>query len=517
MVEQKRWLQPSSGKVIFNDQPTGPYEPAMGSGWVPVVMIPTQGDMPAECPSTLYDIFEWLTDTQKYDIYDLDIDDNDGVDKLTIKGSVKTIEVLTDILTPISYFDVDVGDVDADDLVVFYNPDATTPITTLEIQERIDERIAARIADNKKDLGEGQPPKEGNNEAPDLEDMLEDMIDAAEMQEQLKEQLEKRGQVQSEHDKPTDLTDEAKREIQKHKQGQQQRQQTCFMEGTLVETPNGPQDISTLTVGDPIYAFEDGKLVVVDVEKCYVGQADAFHTVTFDNGSQFKVTSEHPVYVRINEEWTWMAVRELSSGDDVMVLNMDESLTIGAVISNYYHESEYSVEVYNLEVEDPHTYFAEGILVHNKDPQPGPPQPMPGPPTPETPEDRARRRAMERMEEIQNEVEKAKREAQDAAKQAENMPTDQQEPADVNGSSQTTGPEGTPQPDSQGEGGEGSEDQTEGDGGADGAGQSQGGGDGDGDDDGNCQNCGPDDNDTDDDGKGGHAFGIFDKAAGGFL
>ena len=129
MVEQKRWLQPSSGKVIFNDQPTGPYEPAMGSGWVPVVMIPTQGDMPAECPSTLYDIFEWLTDTQKYDIYDLDIDDNDGVDKLTIKGSVKTIEVLTDILTPISYFDVDGGDVDADDLVVFYHPAAPTPIS----------------------------------------------------------------------------------------------------------------------------------------------------------------------------------------------------------------------------------------------------------------------------------------------------------------------------------------------------------------------------------------------------
>ena len=490
----------------------------MGGGWLPVVMIPTQGDMPAECASTLFDIFEWLTDTNKYDIFDLDIDDEDGVDKLHIKGSVKTIEVLIDIFVNISYFElVQISDTQ---IILFYNPDADTPITTLDIQQRYDDRLAARISDNEKDLGEGQPPREADNEAPDLKDMLDDMLEQAEVQEELKEQLEKRGQVQSEHDKPTALTEEAKQEIQKHKQGQK----TCFVEGTLVETPNGPQEINNLTVGDPVYAYEDGELVVVDVEKCYVGQAEGYHTVTFDNGSDFKVTSEHPVYVRINEEWTWMSVKELNRYDEVMILNMDESLTVGRVLSNQYQESDFPVEVYNLEVDDPHTYFAEGVLVHNKDMKPGPPgppgPPMPGPPGPpqrETPEDKARKRAMERMEEIQQEVEKAKRDAEEAAKQAENMPQEQQE---TPSSSSQQGPEGEPQPDSQGESDGDTEDQSgpqgapqEGDeGGADGAGQGKGDGDGDGDDDGNCQNCGPDDDD-----QGGQFFGIYDKGLGEYL
>jgi hypothetical protein len=212
MVEQKRWLQPASGKVVFNDRRDGPAP--TGGLWVPVVLIPTMGDVPEFCPSTLNDIYEWLTDSEKYDLSLVDLDDESSIDwtggigteveTLTVRGSNKSLEALLDIFESIWYFLVNRDDESPTEINIIYNPNAT-PITNLDIQQRIDERIAARIADQQKELGEGQPPKESDNEAPDLQEMMDEMFEQADVQEELKEQLEKRGQRESIYDQPTEL------------------------------------------------------------------------------------------------------------------------------------------------------------------------------------------------------------------------------------------------------------------------------------------------------------------------
>ena len=516
MAEQKRWLQPATGKVVFNDRRDGPAP--TGGLWVPVVLIPTMGDVPEFCPSTLTDIYEWLIDSEKYDLSLVELDDESPIDwtggigteveTLTVRGSTKSLESLLDIFDSIPYFLVNRDATDSPtEIHIIYAPNAT-PITNLDVQRRIDERIAARIADQQKELGEGQPPKESDNDAPDLQEMMEDMMDQAEIQEDLQEQLEKRGQRESIYDQPTELDPDKidPSMVPGPRTPDRGKGPICFVEGTLIETPDGPYEIEKLTVGDPVYAFDDGELTVVDVETIFTGMAEGYHYITFENGSSFKVTAEHPVYVRINEEWTWVSVQELTLGDEVMLLTIDETLTTTWVNSTAYFEPQTPVEVYNLEVQDPHTYFAEGVLVHNKLPMPGPGPGPPPPPSEETPEDRARRRAMERMREIDEAVQESAETAEDAEQQAETLVSDQPPEAQPTEGDTVPSEEGTPAeegapseeppPDSNGEpaedGAPGSpDDDTPGDG-----------------------QCNPDDPD-DPDCKG--RFAILDNQSGGFL
>ena len=69
------------------------------------------------------------------------------------------------------------------------------------------------------------------------------------------------------------------------------------------------------------------------------------------------ITTNHPFYTEIGE---WVEAINLKLGDKILHVDGE------------YHEvktleqSDYSTTVYNFEVENDHTYFAEGYLVHNK-------------------------------------------------------------------------------------------------------------------------------------------------------
>jgi len=74
---------------------------------------------------------------------------------------------------------------------------------------------------------------------------------------------------------------------------------------------------------------------------------------------QLKVTMEHPFYV--NGEW--VPFHELRVGDILRTHDGKKA----RITSLDYLEVEEPVNVYNIEVSFPNDYFAEGILVHNKD------------------------------------------------------------------------------------------------------------------------------------------------------
>jgi intein/homing endonuclease len=75
------------------------------------------------------------------------------------------------------------------------------------------------------------------------------------------------------------------------------------------------------------------------------------------NGN-IKTTSVHPFY----SDGNWIEAGDLTIGDKILHVDGLEH-TIETI-----ELSDESVTVYNFEVDGTHNYFAEGYLVHNKEP-----------------------------------------------------------------------------------------------------------------------------------------------------
>jgi alpha-2-macroglobulin len=127
----------------------------------------------------------------------------------------------------------------------------------------------------------------------------------------------------------------------------------CFAEGTEVRTKNGTQTIENIKIGDAVLAKDPktGKTAykkVLDVHKAIVPGLLIIN-------SELKLTPEHIIY--LDGKWQEAAYAqvgmelELIDGQRVKINSIEWQLG--------------RFPVYNLTVEDYHTYFAEGYLVHN--------------------------------------------------------------------------------------------------------------------------------------------------------
>lgn len=142
----------------------------------------------------------------------------------------------------------------------------------------------------------------------------------------------------------------------------------CFPAGTLVSG----RPIESLQVGDLLdsYDIEQGRTVKCRITGTMNSTPKGMVRVSLRDGRTFTCTSNHPVWTEegwmpaialqdrsvlhmdLNESSnTWVGV------DCVEVLEPGRDGTFGGVCPNG--------RVYNLEVEGTHTYFAEGVVVHN--------------------------------------------------------------------------------------------------------------------------------------------------------
>ncbi len=134
---------------------------------------------------------------------------------------------------------------------------------------------------------------------------------------------------------------------------------SSFLAGTKITTDNNlEKNIEKIKVGDLVLSFNEktSSLTKSKVLQVFEHDADGYYII---NG-KIKVTAEHPIWV--NGEWK--KVRELKIGDALMT----KDKTYAPIYSISYVEEK--IKVYNLKVEDTQTYFAEGVLVHNKPPDP---------------------------------------------------------------------------------------------------------------------------------------------------
>lgn len=137
------------------------------------------------------------------------------------------------------------------------------------------------------------------------------------------------------------------------------RGSACFPAGTLISTPRGEVPIEQLSRDDMVFGVEaSGRVRMVKVVATIQKQS-ALLRVKTDRGT-LVTTAEHPLW-RGGEEFTPAA--ELKAGDQVM-LRKAGKITSATVQQTEADDNEQAV--YNLEVEDPHTFIADDFVVHNK-------------------------------------------------------------------------------------------------------------------------------------------------------
>lgn len=134
----------------------------------------------------------------------------------------------------------------------------------------------------------------------------------------------------------------------------------CFVEGTLVSTPNGKVEIQNIKPGDNVLSFDEEKNQVIENKVGKVSQALVSNLVklTFEGGEVLQTTKKHPFFVK---EKGWVEAEKLLNGD--VCVKQDGAEILVASIEIFEGET----LVYNLhEVTPSHTFFTNEILVHNK-------------------------------------------------------------------------------------------------------------------------------------------------------
>lgn len=152
----------------------------------------------------------------------------------------------------------------------------------------------------------------------------------------------------------------------------------CFAAGTIVQTKDGAKNIEDLVSGDEVWAYneETGETALKHVLNVFERRADSIVTIIAD-GEKINTTPEHPFYVN----GAWKEAGLLQEGDTIQLFNgkaaiieqviykFDEELKqVALSSSDAFEESTYHLTtVYNIEVEDWHTYFVGDLwfLVHN--------------------------------------------------------------------------------------------------------------------------------------------------------
>ena len=131
----------------------------------------------------------------------------------------------------------------------------------------------------------------------------------------------------------------------------------CFLSGTKILIYGGSyKNIEDVKEGDYVVSFnlKTGRIVDGLVKKKFVHDYDGEYLII--NG-KIKVTPNHPLFV--NEKW--VEAGKIKVGDKLLYKNGSEVNIVSITVARG------KIKVYNLEVGATGNYFAEDVLVHNKD------------------------------------------------------------------------------------------------------------------------------------------------------
>jgi len=134
---------------------------------------------------------------------------------------------------------------------------------------------------------------------------------------------------------------------------------SCFLPGTLVQTPSGEVPIEEIKIGDMAYSFsENGEVSVSGVSAKYIAERDFYYTIAAGEYS-VNATAEHP-FLTPNG---YKDAGDLAEGDIIFIYQNEVLSEKAITMVSRVNES---ATVYNLQVDTDHTFFANGFAVHNK-------------------------------------------------------------------------------------------------------------------------------------------------------
>lgn len=125
----------------------------------------------------------------------------------------------------------------------------------------------------------------------------------------------------------------------------------CFLEGTLISTPSGDVPIENLKIRDTVLSLN----TEAKVTNILVRGSLSHYIVTLDDTS-IKVTGEHPCMLPNGD---FRMVKDLKVGDELKTEKGDKKITSIVLVDVF-------APVYNITIEEPNIYLANGIYVHNK-------------------------------------------------------------------------------------------------------------------------------------------------------
>ncbi|WXR62839.1 polymorphic toxin-type HINT domain-containing protein [Peptostreptococcaceae bacterium AGR-M142] len=136
----------------------------------------------------------------------------------------------------------------------------------------------------------------------------------------------------------------------------------CFTQGTKVLTDDGLKNIEDIKVNDLVFAkdVENNKKDYKIVKELYQNKVDTILKLNID-GQIINTTLNHPFY---KKDIGFVEASKLEV-NDVLLNSNDEEVKVLAKEEISFDEG---IVVYNLNVEDYHTYYvgSNNVLVHNK-------------------------------------------------------------------------------------------------------------------------------------------------------
>lgn len=136
---------------------------------------------------------------------------------------------------------------------------------------------------------------------------------------------------------------------------------SCFGAATRVKTRRGLRRIDSLSVGDEVVSWtRDGGLCSQPILRIYRHAPQ--EVFQLGDSPLSRVTANHPIFRASNNDF--VRADELMENDEL--LEMSDSGVRTRVVNGAELPPVNVEPVFNLQVAQTETYFAEGILVHNK-------------------------------------------------------------------------------------------------------------------------------------------------------
>ena len=135
----------------------------------------------------------------------------------------------------------------------------------------------------------------------------------------------------------------------------------CFLPDSPILKADGREaSIQTIRPGDQVLAFTaEGRMVRTTVRNIVRAEVDGFVTLQTDRQT-LRVTAEHPFYVGGG---LFKTLESLKVGDRIYAWD-GKALAQQPILA--LEKTRQRTNVYNLQTDTPHTFFASGFAVHNK-------------------------------------------------------------------------------------------------------------------------------------------------------